>query len=115
MGNRWFKNILSFVDSSADTVNFNSGALDIEEILNFSVQCIWTETSITGASVTIEGSNDGVTFSEDPDVSSVAITSDSNTMFNLNLRAYKFFRIAVTIGTGTLDTFVAHVHLKDSG
>jgi len=115
MGNRWFKNIQNFVSRTADTSSFNTAAIAVEEILNFSIQCIWTETGISGASVTIQGSNDGVNFNEDPDVSSVTISSDSSTMFNLSNRAYKEFRIAVTIGGGTLDTFIAHVHLKDSG
>ncbi len=103
----------TIVSRTADTVSFTTTGQEIATIRNYSLQAIWTETTISGASVEIQASDDNLNWSSIASTSQ-PISSDDNFLWNFSDANYRYFRFSVTIGGGTLDTFVGIYNAKDT-
>lgn len=112
MGNRRFKNIQNYIDETNLTGNLNGGAIDIEDIENFSVQQIFTAA---GADFDIftQVSNNGIDWVNIASI--ILIISTGISFTNFEQRSDKFLRISIVANSGALSTYKAHIHLKSSG
>ena len=107
---------LKIVDVTDVTLPTNFDSQQIERIAGYSVQIIWTSTSVD-ATFKLEASNDNANW-DTITGTEFNIVNDSNSLvsdsklFNLPEVYYKFFRPSVSIIDGTLLTLEASYFLK---
>lgn len=104
------------ISRTSDTSSFQSDAFDIRGARNISLQAVWAETSITGASIAVEVSDsygeEGSSATWDEVTStSQTISSDSSFTWDLNLNS-GWVRLSVVIGGGTLDSLDVYMTQK---
>lgn len=99
---------IEVTESFADkTSAFNGATYDASDLDSISVQADVTETDTSGVTVTIQKSNDGVTWINA--VTPVAISTDSTVWVADSAPNYRYFRVAFAVGAGEVDTANCHI------
>lgn len=101
--------------SGAFTTNQVSQAVPIDQMFGFCIQIAYGGTAPVGV-LTVQGTNDDaqnvlVTPVWSDEASPVAIAGSGNVLLNFDHRYYRFFRLALTVTSGTI-TIVARFNDK---
>lgn len=99
------------IDSAAVTADEESAAINILHMDNWSVQIIWTSTTAS-ATVQIEESNDGSTWSVISGKTQAINNNSGNVMLSGSNQASKYIRVNVDSVTGSITTIQAYVVAK---
>lgn len=96
------------VNATSLATTFTSSSQDVVSCRRLCFQISWTGSSPVG-SLKVQGSNDGITFADDPEVSPVSISGASGSaLIKIDNVSYNFAQLVYTStsGTGTIDIWV---------
>jgi hypothetical protein len=82
---------------------------DVSSCVRLCVQAVWSGTSPVGV-LHVQGSNDGIHFNDDPEVTPIAISGNSGSaLVKINNCSYPWLQLSYvfTSGTGTLSAQVS--------
>lgn len=99
------------IDSAAVTADEESSAINMLNFDNWSAQIIWTSTT-AGATVQVEESNDGSTWSVISGKTQAISNDSSNVMLSGSDFAGKYIRVNVDSVTGSITTIQVHFVAK---
>ena len=104
---------LKIIDDVQVTQTTNYPSQQVERIIGYSVQFIWTSSQDIDATIVLQASNDGENWDTINCASYNIIDKITTTrLFNLPEVYYKFFRPRVEVKVGTLLTLQANYFLK---
>lgn len=86
------------IDAEAMASNISSDILQVGEMGCYCVQAVWSAGASPVGSLSLQASNDGITFTE---VSSGSVSGNSGSlMFNVERHAYEFIQLVYTATSG---------------
>ena len=96
------------VDSSAVVADESSSSVDMSNLQSWSAQVIWTSTTCS-ATIQVEESNDGETWSVISGKTQAISNNSGNVMLSGTEFAPKYLRVTVDYTSGTLTTVQVYV------
>lgn len=90
----------------------DSSAINCEEVISYAVQFVWDNGSGLAGNIYLEGSNNGVNFTQITDsILPISGTSGSH-LINVEKPSYSFVRLSVDISAGSLTTGICQINAK---
>ena len=94
-------NVPLFVALPVGVGTNTSSSLNVQEVISFCVQAIWSSGSSLSGSIYLEASNDDINHTQIPQTILAISGASGSHMINIEKHAYGFVRLAVNLSAGS--------------